>query len=121
MKTEALKKLCRSLPGATEKLYEAPSNVLCYYVSGRLFAYFKTSEPERWRFSVRVPPARFIELTDQPGIKPARYRGRHHWVTIVQVQAMPESYLRELLQDSYARALSTLSAKKRRDILGDGE
>jgi predicted DNA-binding protein (MmcQ/YjbR family) len=116
MKTEALKKVCRSLPGATEKRYEAPSNVLCYYVGGRLFAYFKTSEPERWRFSVRVSPARFIELTDQPGIKPARYRGRHHWVTIVHVHAMPEAYLRELLQGSYEKALASLSQKKRESL-----
>lgn len=112
MKTDTLKALCRSLPGATEKLYDAPSNVLCYYVSGRLFAYFKTSEPERWRFSVRVSPQRFIELTDQPGIKPARYRGRYHWVTIVHVHAMPEAYLRELLQSSYERARMPPRRKK---------
>jgi hypothetical protein len=37
-----------------------------YTVGGRKFAYFKTSEPERWRFSTRVAPDRFIELTDVP-------------------------------------------------------
>jgi len=31
-------------------------------VGGKKFAYFKTSNPERWRFSVKVTPARFVEF-----------------------------------------------------------
>ena len=71
---------------------------------GRKFAYFKTSEPERWRFSVRVSPDRFVELLDMPGVKPARYRGRYGWITIVQVSAFPGGYLRELVDASFERA-----------------
>jgi 1-deoxy-D-xylulose-5-phosphate synthase len=57
-------------------------------------------------------PDRFIELTDVPGVKPARYRGRYHWVTIVQVPRFPASYLTELVEWSYQRAYSSLSKAK---------
>ena len=58
-------------------------------------------------------PDRFIELTDVPGVKPARYRGRFGWVTIVKVHSFPEAYLRELVVWSYQKAFDSLSKAKR--------
>ena len=116
MNVAAVKAFCAGLPGATERLYREPYNILVYQVGGKAFAYFKTSAPERWRFSVRVTPDRFVELTDRPGIKPARYRGRYHWVTIVNVRGFPEDYLRDLIRASRQRAFDSLPAKKRRII-----
>ena len=109
MNVAQLKRFCRELPHATETLYGAPSNWLVYSVGGRKFAYFKTSPPERWRFSIRVAPDRFVELTDVPGVKPARYRGRFGWITIVNVSAFPATYLEELVEWSYRKAFSSLS------------
>lgn len=83
-----------------------------YSVGGKKFAYFKTSHPERWRFSTRVAPDRFVELTDVPGVKPARYRGRYHWITIVNVPSFPAPYLKELVEWSYQRAFASLSKTK---------
>jgi len=116
MNVAETKRCCAALQGATERLYEAPYSILVYQVGGKTFAYFKTSEPERWRFSIRVTPDRFLELTDRPGIKPARYRGRYHWVTIVSVQSVPAEYLRELIRASYRRALDSLSLKMQRAV-----
>jgi predicted DNA-binding protein (MmcQ/YjbR family) len=118
MNTEALKNFCKRLPGATERWHAAPSNVLVYSVGDKNFAYFKTSEPEQWRFSLRTTPERFLELTDRPGIKPARYMGRYHWVTIVEVANFPEPYLIELVQWSYRKALGALSKAKRTALIG---
>ena len=47
-------------------------NVLVY-ASGKTYAYFDKSEPEQWRFSVRISPDRFLELTTIPGVEPAPY------------------------------------------------
>ena len=105
MDVEAVKQLCSSCPGASSKVYGPPSNVLVYYVGGKKFAYFKTSEPEQWRFSFRASAGRFLELTDVPGFKPARYLARFHWVTVVNVAAVPEEELRALITASYERAL----------------
>jgi len=104
MNVAQLKRYCRSLPNAAEVDSGEPYNWLVYSVRGRKFAYFKTSEPERWRFSVRVTPDRFVELTEITGVRPARYRGRYGWITIVDVTAFPGDYLRVLVEASYARA-----------------
>lgn len=116
MNVAQLKQFCRRFPSATETLYGEPSNFLVYAVGGKKFAYFKTSRPERWRFSTRVAPDRFIELTDVPGVKPARYRGRYHWVTIVDVHSFPASYLTELVEWSYQKAFRTLSKAQQNAI-----
>jgi predicted DNA-binding protein (MmcQ/YjbR family) len=108
-----LKQFCRAFPHATETLHGEPYNFLVYAVGDKKFAYFKTSAPERWRFSVRVTPDRFIELTDVSGVKPARYRGRYGWITIVNVSTFPTGYLKELVESSYRRALASLSRAKR--------
>ena len=108
MNTLQLKSICQKLPGATSHLYAHPSNILVYYIGHKKFAYFKTSEPEKWRFSIRVTPDRFVELTDVPGIKPARYFARFHWITIVNTQHLSKDYLDELIQWSYQKALNSL-------------
>jgi predicted DNA-binding protein (MmcQ/YjbR family) len=86
---------------------------LFYYVGQKKFAYFKTSEPEQWRFSICTTPERFLELTDVPGIKPARYMARHYWVTIVDVESVPADYLQELIAWSYNKAIAKPSKRKR--------
>ena len=119
MNVPKLKQFCREFPHATETLYGEPYNFLVYCVGGKKFAYFKTSQPERWRFSTRVTPDRFIELTDVPGVKPARYRGRFGWITIVKVSTFPTGYLRELVEWSYQRAFTSLSKAKQHAIRGN--
>ena len=119
MDVAAVKEICSRYSGAFSTEYGPPSNVLVYYVGGRKFAYFKTSAPERWRFSVCASPERFLELTEVPGIKPARYMARFRWVTIVDVGIVPAAYLKELIAWSYAKALSGLSARRQSEILGE--
>ncbi|QDH71140.1 MmcQ/YjbR family DNA-binding protein [Marilutibacter alkalisoli] len=119
MDTEQLKDFCASLPGARVQLHDNGPNILVHDVGGKRFAYFKTSEPERWRFSIKVTPERFLELTGVPGIKPARWLGRFHWVTIVDVRTVPEDYLRELVRWSYDKAIGGLTRARRRQLLGD--
>lgn len=116
MDSKGLKRLCAGYPGAATVLLPEPMNVLSYRVSDKTFAYFKTSEPERWRLSVRVAPERFLELTDMPGVKPARWMGRWRWVTIVEVADFPEDYLRELIDWSYHDAVSRLSKRRQREL-----
>lgn len=113
MNVKQLQKFCRDLPGANERLLPDPYNILVYSLHDRNFAYFKTSEPEKWRFSIKVTPMRFVELTGIPGVKPARYRGRSHWVTIVDVADFPVGYLKELVEWSYRHALEGLPKSRR--------
>ena len=118
MDVAALKRHCRSLPGSVETLHGEPANILVYAVGGKRFAYFKTSEPERWRFSFKVAPERFLELTDQPGIRPARWLGHHRWVTVVDVASVPTPELKALVGWSYSYAWDRLTRRQRVAILG---
>lgn len=118
MERRALKAHCARYPGATSRALPDPYNVLIYEIGGKQFAYFKLSAPEKWRFSIRVSPERFLELTDQPGMKPARWMGRFHWVTIVDVRRVPPAYLKELVAWSYRRAFDGLSKTKQVAALG---
>ena len=120
MNTARLKTMCASFAGANDTLYGPPSNILVYAVGDKKFAYFKTSEPEQWRFSIRVTPSRFVELTDVPGIKPARYMGRFHWITIVQAHSLPADYLAVLIAWSYQKALGSLSRQQRAALADPG-
>lgn len=119
MNVTQLRKFCRTLPGAGERLLPAPYNVLLFELEKHSFAYFKTSAPERWRFSIKVDAARFLELTDTPGVKPARWRGRWHWVTIVDVSTFPADYLRELVRWSHRAAALKLPRARRPGFTGE--
>ncbi|HYM87158.1 MAG TPA: MmcQ/YjbR family DNA-binding protein [Pseudoxanthomonas sp.] len=119
MDVAAVKAHCSRYPAASSKLFGTPSNVLAYSVGDKQFAYFKTSEPEQWRFSIRTDPERFLELTDVPGIKPARYMARFHWVTIVDVRTVPADYLQELITWFYTRALASLPKRQQSVIAGE--
>ena len=116
MDTDSLKLYCQASPGAESRHYGHPSNILVYFVGGKRFAWFKTSEPEQWRFTIRATPERFLELTDVPGIKPARFMARFYWVTIVDVRAVPEDYLRELVDWSYRKAFDSLPRRRQTAI-----
>jgi len=117
MDMRALKAYCARFPGATARTLDPPYNVLIYAIGGKQFAYFKLSEPEKWRFSFRATPERFLELTGVAGIKPARYMSRFHWVTVVDVRSVPADYLRELVAWSYDKALSSLSIARQLNAL----
>ena len=117
MNIDQVKLLCNSFSSVEEKENGHPSNILTYSVGGKKFAYFKTSEPEKWRFSFRVTAERFLELTDQRGVKPARYMQRFHWVTIVEVSSFDGCYLKELINWSYDKALSRLSKKVQAELM----
>jgi predicted DNA-binding protein (MmcQ/YjbR family) len=44
--------------------------------------------------------------------------GRFHWVTIVEVEHFPPSYLAELVEWSYRKAFGSLSKVAQRAIAG---
>ncbi len=119
MDVDQTRDYCAALPGASATEWGEPANLLAYFVGGKRFAHFKTSAPERWRFSFKVAPERFLELTDQPGIKPARWLGRYRWVTVVDVRTLPDETLQSLIRWSYRAALATLSRARQARITGE--
>ncbi|MES2818775.1 MAG: MmcQ/YjbR family DNA-binding protein [Pseudomonadota bacterium] len=116
MNTDAVKTFCRALPGCSETLVGSPGNVLRFTLQDKPFAYFKTSQPEQWRFSFRASAERFLELTAQPGIKPARYMQRWRWVTVVEVERLPDDDLKALILESYRQVIQGLSKRRQGEL-----
>ncbi|MFZ0857561.1 MAG: hypothetical protein WAN10_11985 [Candidatus Acidiferrales bacterium] len=55
----------------------------------------------------------FAELTERPGIIPAPYAARYHWVALQTQEALNASELEPLLRNSYQMVLEKLPRKTR--------
>jgi predicted DNA-binding protein (MmcQ/YjbR family) len=94
---DELRSYCLSFPQATENLQWGDH--LCFKVGGKLFAIVGLSVPQS--ITVKCDPESFAELTEREGIAPAAYVGRYKWVTLVSLDVLSDSELRETLSNSY--------------------
>ena len=98
MRARQVRDYCNTLAGATETVQWGDNHV--FKVGGRMFAV--TGDAEDARYSFKVVDARFLELTDIPGVIPAPYLARAKWVQ-VDPETCPLSRpdLERLLHDAY--------------------
>lgn len=65
---------------------------------------------------MRIAPDRFLELTDQEGIKPGKYVHRFHWITIVRPESVHAALLKELVVWSREKALHGLTLRATKEL-----
>ena len=68
------------------------------------------------RHSVKCTPEVFAELTERPGIIPAHYVARYHWITIEDIGAVTATELKDLIKQSYQLVFDKLPTKLKRTI-----
>lgn len=113
MTSAELRRICKSLPAATEQIQWKKDRV--FKIGGKMFACSGIERDSRYSF--KVDEARFLELTDQPGISPAPYLARAKWVQIdPAVCELPSRELDALVRRSYELVLSKLPKKTQREI-----
>jgi predicted DNA-binding protein (MmcQ/YjbR family) len=112
MKREALLKLCRSLPHATQDVKWKKD--LVFSVGGKMFACFNLEDERHVGF--KTTPQKFRELIQQPGIIPAPYAARFHWVSLERTTALPAAQLKQLITESYLLVAEKLPAGVRRKL-----
>jgi len=110
---DGLLHFCRSLPGATEDVKW--SDHLVFSVGDKMFAIFDVSASEAVR--LKVDPAVFSILTQQPGVSPAPYLARQSWIKIENSDTLPVDAVQDLLRESYDLVAAKLS-KRARERLG---
>jgi predicted DNA-binding protein (MmcQ/YjbR family) len=120
---EALKQHAMTLPGATEDIKWGADWVAS--VGGKMFFCGGPNPPgvarQAWTgCSFKVDEHRFLELTDLPGLAPAPYLARHHWVRVADARALPLAELKALVERSHALVLAGLPKKRQREICGQG-
>ncbi|HZR67354.1 MAG TPA: MmcQ/YjbR family DNA-binding protein [Terriglobales bacterium] len=110
MNLDSIRKLCLSLPCATENLQW--EDELCFKVGGKIFAMIGISSvPQRLVF--KCDPEKFAELTEREGIIPAPYVGRYKWVMLESLDALPSGELKQHIRESYSMVAAKAPKKAR--------
>ena len=111
-----LRALCAHWPGVTEAIKWEVDLVLS--VGGKMFAMTPADGSEGGRLSFKVADERFLELTDQPGMIPAPYLARAHWISVIEPTHFSTAELQGFVRDAYVLVRAKLS-KKMQTELGD--
>jgi len=110
---EWVRQHCLSLPHATEQVQW--ENDLVFKIGGKMFA-VTALVPSPVCMSFKVTPEEFHELTERPGIIPAPYLARAHWVGLESLNALPKAEIKKLVSASYKLVLEKLPKKAQAEL-----
>jgi len=101
---------CLSLPHATEDVQW--EHDLLFRIAGKMFC-VANLEPgmSPTKIAFKCTPEKFAELVEVEGIIPAPYMARNHWVAILDMDALRQPEMKELIQGSYQMVLEKLPRK----------
>jgi len=107
---------CLALPHATEDV-QWEHNLL-FRIAGKMFC-IANLEPglSPTKIAFKCTPEKFAELVEIDGIIPAPYMARNHWVAMIEIDALRQPEIKELIQASYQLILEKLP-KNKQDALG---
>ena len=113
MTIDSVREYCLSLPHATESIQWGDDLVM--KVGGKMFAVIVLEPAAVW-ISFKCTPEEFAELIERPGIVPAPYAARYHWVALQTRDALTQSELKRQLEQSYSLVLDKLPKKVRAEL-----
>ena len=111
---DQIRKLCLSFPDATEQIQWGDD--LLFKVAGKIFVVtgFDSGSP----LTIKCPDEAFYELTELPGIRPAPYLARAHWVQIRPAECqLRGGEIEALIRQSYDLVVAKLPKKKQIALL----
>ncbi len=113
MNTEEIRKLCLSLPNTTEDVKWGKD--LCFSIGGKMFCATGLDDAVG-KVSFKCTPEKFAELVERPGIVPAPYVAKYHWVAVEDPNSLgPEEY-EDLISRSYLLVYENLPLKQRKSL-----
>lgn len=101
---------CLTLPHVTEDVQW--EHDLLFRISGKMFC-VANMEPQLvpTKIAFKCTPEKFAELVEIEGIIPAPYMARNHWVAIIDMNALRQPEIKELLREAYRLVLEKLPKK----------
>ena len=101
---------CLSLPNATEDVQW--EHDLLFRIAGKMFC-IANLEPgvSPTKIAFKCTPEKFAELVEMEGIIPAPYMARNYWVAMLDMNALRQPEIKELIQGSYQMILEKLPKK----------
>ncbi|WAC44153.1 MmcQ/YjbR family DNA-binding protein [Pseudomonas sp. SL4(2022)] len=114
MTREQITVLCLSLPGAREDIKWG--GVQVFSVAGnKMFALFHLDRQDGLAF--KVEDDLFLGFCDRPGIRPAPYLARAHWISMAAPYPMSDEELHTLLTRSHQLVVAKLPKHTRAGLL----
>jgi len=110
---EVVREYCKTLPHATEHVQWG--NDLVFKIAGKMFAVVALEPSAVWA-SFKCTPEDFAELTERPGVIPAPYLARAHWVGLESADALPRAELFRRLRQAYDLVAAKLPKKTRQSL-----
>ena len=109
-----VREFCLSLPHATEDVQW--ENNLLFRIAKKMFCIASLEPAARVKFCFKCTPEKFAELVEIEGVIPAPYMARNHWVGIVELNALRQPEIKELIQNSYRMVLEKLPKKLQTEL-----
>jgi predicted DNA-binding protein (MmcQ/YjbR family) len=110
MSIEAVRRICRTLPGVSEDVKWG--NDLVFSVGGKMFAAVDLEPPHAIAF--KCSDEAFGDLVERPGIVPAPYLARAKWVQETELgETLDLRELAELLRAAHGIVVSKLPKSHR--------
>jgi predicted DNA-binding protein (MmcQ/YjbR family) len=119
MNSDRLRALVSGWPGVSEDVKWG--NDLVFSVGGKMFCVLDATpatEGGSGRLSFKVEEERFLEYTERPGIVPAPYMARAHWISLTAPEALPTAELKAGIRRSYELVFAKLTKAKQRELGG---
>ncbi len=106
---------CLTLPHTTEDVQW--EHDLLFRIAGKMFC-VANMEPELvpTKIAFKCTPEKFAELVEIEGIIPAPYMARNYWVAMIEMDALRQPEIKELIQNSYRLVLAKLPKKKQAEL-----
>jgi predicted DNA-binding protein (MmcQ/YjbR family) len=106
---------CLSLPHATEDV-QWEHNLL-FRIAGKMFC-IANLEPavSPTKICFKCTPEKFAELVEVEGIIPAPYMARNHWVAMLDINALRQPDIKELITGSHQMILEKLPKKTQSEL-----
>ena len=112
MKPAAIRRFVSAWPGVSEDVKW--DNDLVFSVGGKMFCAMEAGSGRGLAF--KVEESRVLELTDRPGIVPAPYLARAHWISLAEADALAEAETKALIRRSYELVRAKLTRKLQREF-----
>jgi predicted DNA-binding protein (MmcQ/YjbR family) len=113
MTEEQVAQFCLSLPGARED-YKWGGVRVFSIAETKMFAVLNLAGAG---LAFKVDAPLFLGYVDRPGVRPAPYLARAHWISVAAPYALGGNELRELLQRSHQLVVRRLPKRQQVGLL----
>jgi predicted DNA-binding protein (MmcQ/YjbR family) len=115
MDADALKAACLALAGAVETFPFNPETSV-FKVGGKIFA-LSALDAHPLSVSLKCEPELAERLREQhPAITGGWHLNKRHWNTVLLDGSMPDSMVRDMIEDSYDLVVASLTREQRRAL-----